>query len=182
MTDARPPLPPREPAGVHDGLPPGWTVRTMEPADLDEVLAIEEASFTNPWTREMFAAELQNAGVSYLYVLQAETAGLVAFCTTWLVVDELHVNNIAVRPDSRGLGMGRALLEFVFRLAFGLGARRATLEVRRSNAVALKLYERMGFRVAGVRPNYYVSPVEDALILWLDRLPGSRAERGPGAA
>ena len=69
-------------------------------------------------------------------------------------------------PSAGGGGVGRALLEFVLRLGAGLGARRATLEVRRSNAAALKLYERLGFSVAGVRKNYYANPVEDALILW----------------
>jgi [ribosomal protein S18]-alanine N-acetyltransferase len=161
-------LPPGEPAAVHDGLPHGWAVDTLLEEDLDEVLAIEEASFTNPWTRQMFLWELQNVGISYGYVLRTPEWRVAAFCTIWVVLDEIHINNIAVRPECRGGGVGRALLEFVLRLGAGLGARRATLEVRRSNAAALKLYERLGFSVAGVRKNYYANPVEDALILWRD--------------
>jgi [ribosomal protein S18]-alanine N-acetyltransferase len=175
------PLPPREPPGVHESLPPGWSVDTLEERDLDEVLVIEEASFTNPWTRQMFQWELQNVGVSYGYVLRTPEWPVAAFCTVWVVMDEVHINNIAVRPDCRGAGVGRALLEFVLRIGAGLGARRATLEVRRSNQAALKLYERLGFTVAGVRRNYYANPVEDALILWRDSGadPARPAKGGP---
>jgi len=160
--------PPPEPSGDGEALPAGWSVDALTEADLDEVLAIEEASFTNPWTRQMFLWELQNAGVSYGYVLRTPEWPVAAFCTVWVVLDEVHVNNLAVRPQCRGGGVGRALLEFVLRMGLGLGARRATLEVRQSNAAALKLYERLGFRVAGVRRNYYANPVEDALVLWRD--------------
>jgi [ribosomal protein S18]-alanine N-acetyltransferase len=175
-------LPPREPPGVHDVLPPGWSVDTLEEADLDEVLAIEEASFTNPWTRQMFLWELQNVGVSFGYVLRTAECRVAAFCTIWVVMDEIHINNIAVHPACRGGGVGRALLEFVLRLGAGLGARRATLEVRRSNQAALKLYERLGFTVAGVRRNYYANPVEDALILWRESASHTGGSAGGGAA
>lgn len=164
-----------------DVLPPGWCVETLEESDLDEVLAIERASFSNPWSRDMFLWELQNAGVSYGYVLREPAGAVAAFCTVWIVQDELHINNVAVAPVHRGRGVGLALLRFVLRLAAGLGARRATLEVRRSNAPALKLYERLGFEVVGVRRNYYSAPVEDALILWCDRL-ANGAKLRPGSA
>jgi ribosomal-protein-alanine N-acetyltransferase len=104
----------------------------------------------------------------------------------WVVADELHINNLAVRPECRGAGVGRALLESVFRHAVALGARRATLEVRRSNAAAVKLYERLGFSVAAIRRDYYDHPVEDALVLWKDELvpaeaaSGERAGQGAG--
>jgi ribosomal-protein-alanine N-acetyltransferase len=159
-----------QPAWAAEVLPPGWRVETLTEEDLDEVLAIERASFSNPWSRDMFLWELQNAGVSYGYVLREPGHAVAAFCTAWIVQDELHINNVAVEPAHRGQGAGLALLRFVLRFAAGLGARRATLEVRRSNTPALKLYGRLGFEVAGVRRNYYSSPVEDALILWCDRL------------
>jgi ribosomal-protein-alanine N-acetyltransferase len=145
-------------------------VATLTEGDLDEVLTIERASFSNPWSRDMFLWELQNAGISYGYVLREPGGGVAAFCTVWIVQDELHINNVAVDPRHRGQGVGLALLRFVLRLAAGLGARRATLEVRRSNVAAQRLYERLGFRPAGVRRKYYSEPVEDALILWCDRL------------
>jgi len=163
-------------------LPPGWSVETLSEADLDEVLAIEEASFSNPWSRQMFLWELQNVGVSYAYVLRTPEWRVAAFCTIWVVLDEVHINNVAVRPECRGQGVGLSLLRFVLRLGGTLGARRATLEVRRSNDAALKLYERLGFRVAGARRNYYSNPVEDALILWREDLVHGWEPGGAGAA
>jgi [ribosomal protein S18]-alanine N-acetyltransferase len=180
--DASAYLPPGEPAGAGGGLPPGWTVDRLERSDLDEVLEVEEASFTSPWTRQMFEGELANVGISYGYVLRTPEWRVAAFCTVWVVVDEVHINNLAVRPQCRGVGAGRMLLEVVLRLSAGRGAQRATLEVRRSNTGALKLYERLGFTVAGIRANYYANPVEDALILWRDDLEPVDKRREEGVA
>jgi ribosomal-protein-alanine N-acetyltransferase len=163
-----------------DGLPAGWVVEPLTEADLDEVLEVEHASFRNPWTRQMFVWEMQNAGVSHAYVLRTPEWRVAGFCTVWRVLDEVHINNVAVRPECRGHGAGRILLMFVLREGAVHGAARATLEVRRSNAAALKLYEGLGFKVAGARRNYYTNPVEDALILWLEPLPGAR-DGGGGA-
>jgi [ribosomal protein S18]-alanine N-acetyltransferase len=164
----------------------GWSVESMTASDLDEVLQIEEASFTNPWTRPMFEQELANSGVSHIYVLRTGGPRIAAFCMVWLVADEVHINNLAVRPECRGSGAGRFLLETVFGHAVAMGARRATLEVRRSNAAARKLYERLGFSVAAIRKGYYDHPVEDALILWRDELAqpadAGGEPRGQGAA
>ena len=146
-----------------------WTIeRTLSTGDLDDIVAIEAASFNNPWTRDMYERELQNPDVSFLYVLRMPGEGIVAFCSFWLVLDELHINNLAVRGDVRVRGLGTALLEHVLQAGASRGAGRATLEVRRSNAAARRLYESLGFEVAATRPNYYVSPAEDALILWRD--------------
>jgi ribosomal-protein-alanine N-acetyltransferase len=86
------------------------------------------------------------------------------------VLDELHINNLAVLPDLRRTGIGTRLLEFALKKGVELGARRATLEVRRSNEAARLLFERFGFSVAGVRVAYYSKPVEDALVLWREGL------------
>jgi ribosomal-protein-alanine N-acetyltransferase len=138
--------------------------------DLDGVLAVEAASFTNPWTRAMYAWELQNRSVCHIYVARTASCRVAGFCAFWLVFDEIHINNVAVLPEYRGRGMGSAVLRHVLQEAQRLGATRATLEVRASNTGAGRLYERLGFHVAGIRPNYYSSPVEDALILWRDNL------------
>jgi [ribosomal protein S18]-alanine N-acetyltransferase len=150
---------------------PSWSIEPLaSPADLDAVLQIERASFVNPWTREMYLAELENRGVSYCLIARNSAREVVGFCSFWRVLDELHINNLAVSPDARGAGAGTALLEAVLREGARLGARRATLEVRRSNDAARRLYERLGFAVAGVRRAYYTSPVEDALVLWRENL------------
>lgn len=138
------------------------------PEDLDGVLHVESESFTNPWTREMYAWELQNRSVCHIYVVRTDACPVAAFCAFWLVFDEIHINNVAVLPQFRGRGLGTALMHHVIAEGRRLGARRATLEVRASNEAALRLYERLGFYVAATRKNYYSTPVEDALILWRD--------------
>ena len=85
-------------------------------------------------------------------------------------VDELHINNLAVAPGRRRQGVGSALLQHVLREGTRTGAARATLEVRESNEIALALYERFGFTVAGVRRAYYSNPSEDALVLWKEKI------------
>ena len=143
----------------------------MDPVrDLDEVLAIERASFTNPWTREMYLSEFEHSRVSHFYVVRDEEGRVAGFCSIWLVLDELHINNLAIEPEVRGRGWGAALVTHVLREGTRLGARRATLEVRRSNEPARRLYRRMGFELVGTRRNYYTNPVEDALILWREGL------------
>ena len=137
--------------------------------DLTGVLEVEDESFTNPWTREMYEWELRNRTVCHIVVVRTPDCRVAGFCAFWVVFDEIHINNVAMRPRFRGQGMGTALMHHVLETAPSLGAQRATLEVRSSNVGAIKLYERLGFRVAGTRRNYYTNPQEDALILWYDR-------------
>lgn len=136
---------------------------------IDDVLAIEDASFINPWTRQMYEADLANRGVSHVVVARQDGIA-VACCSFWIVVDELHINNLAVLPAHRRHGIGRRLVAHVLAEAHRLGARRATLEVRRSNEPAIHLYTQAGFVLSGVRKGYYSQPAEDALILWRDTL------------
>jgi [ribosomal protein S18]-alanine N-acetyltransferase len=148
-----------------------WRIEPVtSPAEIDAILAIEVVSFTNPWTREMYQAELDNPGVSYCYAAKDEDGAIVGFCSFWRVVDELHINNLAVLPSRRRSGVATALLRQVFSDGAALGATRATLEVRRSNEAARLLYERFGFAVTTVRRAYYTKPVEDALVLWRESL------------
>ena len=146
-----------------------WIERLDGDADLDGVLAVEAESFTNPWTRDMYEWELRNRSVCHIYIVRTPECRVAGFCAFWLVVDEIHINNIAMRPLYRGQGMGTSLVRYVLAEGTRLGAARATLEVRASNDGARRLYERLGFYVAATRRNYYTHPVEDALILWWDR-------------
>jgi ribosomal-protein-alanine N-acetyltransferase len=139
--------------------------RLATPADLDGVLAIEDASFNNPTTREWYEAELQRPEVCYIYVLRTDDCPVAAFCAFWRVADQIHINNLAVRPESRGQGLATHLLETVMAESARMGVASATLEVRRSNLPALRLYAKAGFVEAGVRRDYYTQPVEDALVL-----------------
>lgn len=158
---------------------PAFWIEPLEgDADLEGVLHVESESFTNPWTRAMYAWELQNRNVCHIYVARTSTCRVAGFCAFWLVFDEIHINNVAVLPQFRGGGVGSAILRHVLEEAKTLGANRATLEVRASNEGARRLYERLGFHVAGRRPNYYSSPVEDALILWKDALRNTAETNG----
>jgi ribosomal-protein-alanine N-acetyltransferase len=148
------------------GAPLVIVERLDEDADLDAVVALEAASFTNPWTRDMLTRELQQPTAARVYVLRLPDVGVAAFCSCWVIADELHVNTIAVDATRRRQGLGRTLMQHILAEVAREGVRRATLEVRRSNTTALRLYESLGFAVAGVRKRYYTQPEEDALILW----------------
>ena len=139
--------------------------RISSPADLDGVLAIEDASFNNPTTREWYERELKRPDVCFIYVLRTAEQPVAAFCAFWLVADQVHINNLAVLPEIRGRGLGTQLVKAVIAEAADLGAAVLTLEVRASNTPALQLYRSAGFTQEGLRKNYYTNPVEDALIL-----------------
>jgi [ribosomal protein S18]-alanine N-acetyltransferase len=139
--------------------------RLASPADLDGVLATEAAPFNNPTTREWYEGELTRPEVCFIYLLRTTDEPVAGFCAFWRVAEQIHINNLAIRPELRGQGLGSRLLQAVIAEAALLGASRATLEVRRSNLPAIRLYERAGFSQAGVRPNYYSKPIEDALVL-----------------
>lgn len=141
--------------------------RLSSAADLDGVLAIEQASFNNPTTRAWYEGELKRPDVCFIYVLRTADQPVAAFCAFWLVAEQAHINNLAVLPELRGRGLGTQLLEVITHEAARLGASVLTLEVRQSNDAARRLYERAGFYQDGVRKNYYTNPVEDALILSL---------------
>jgi ribosomal-protein-alanine N-acetyltransferase len=139
--------------------------RVTTPAGLDGVLEIEEAAFNNPTTREWYERELARPEVCFIYVLRTPEHPCAAFCAFWRIADQAHINNLAVRPELRGRGLGLQMLEAVIDEARRLGAESLALEVRRSNVAAQRLYKRAGFRENGVRKSYYTQPVEDALLL-----------------
>ena len=148
-----------------------WVIELLSsPDEINAVLVVEEASFSNPWSREMYLAELENKGISFCFVAKDEHGRVAGFCSFWHVLDELHINNLAVLPEFRRAGVAASLLKRVLQEGAALGAQRATLEVRRSNDAARLLYERFGFSIASVRRAYYTKPVEDALVLWRESL------------
>lgn len=144
-------------------------IRAMDLLDLDQVMAIEEASFSHPWSRFSFVMELtENERARYLVgVAGTEVVGYVGL---WLVLDEAHVTTLAVHPGWRGQGIGRQLMEAAITLARVAGCRRMTLEVRLSNVVAQHLYASLGFQAVGIRPGYYQDNDEDAVIMWKEQL------------
>ncbi|MEX2270397.1 MAG: ribosomal protein S18-alanine N-acetyltransferase [Vicinamibacterales bacterium] len=145
-----------------------WRVeRVRDVEGLRPVLELQTTSFSNPWSADALKWELEHSPVSRLYTLKDDAGRAAAFCACWLLVDELHINSLAVAPGLRRQGLGSELMRAVLMAARQEGAVRATLEVRRSNEAARALYERLGFQVEAIRPDYYTNPREDALILWL---------------
>lgn len=142
----------------------------MRVRDLDEVLAIEQASFPTPWSRAAYHRELMVNGYA-TYIVGRVAGRLATYGGMWVVLDEAHITNIAVHPDFRGRGLGRLTLAALEEKARELGASRMTLEVRVSNYVARRLYEKADFRGTGVRRNYYSDTREDAIVMWKDLAP-----------
>lgn len=139
----------------------------MRPEDLDEVLEIERASFSMPWSRGAFLYEMQQNRVARCWVMRENTSVLGYLCL-WEIADELHITNVAVHPGWRRQGIGRTLLGGVLDDARRRRLRLVVLEVRPSNTEARTLYEALGFRVVGRRPGYYYDTGEDALVMEAD--------------
>ncbi|SHJ47817.1 ribosomal protein S18-alanine N-acetyltransferase [Desulfofundulus thermosubterraneus] len=147
------------------------TFTEMSCEHLDEVMAIEQASFPTPWSRYAFTYELlQNEFAVYIVVLVGQK--VVGYAGMWLILDEAHVTNVAVHPQYRRRHIGRKLMQELMRRAVTLGASRMTLEVRTSNHVARRLYTSLGFVERGRRRGYYTDTNEDAVIMWKDPLDG----------
>lgn len=106
--------------------------------------------------------------------LTPEIANIVGFAGLWLMVDEAHVTTIATHPNYRHRGLGELLLTSLIDIAFDIGARQVTLEVRVSNSIAQNLYHKYGFREAGIRRRYYSDNMEDAIIMWTDDIMSNR--------
>lgn len=138
------------------------TIRPMTMDDLDEVLVIEQASFSAPWKREHFLQEIQGRHSFPLVASCQET--VIGYVCVMSLFEEAQIMDIAIAPGYRGRKVGRLLLERAIAVAREQGAERLALEVRRSNAAAIRLYERSGFVHYSVRKGYYEGK-EDALLL-----------------
>ena len=153
----------------------------MRPEDLDEVLAIERVSFTMPWSRGAFLYEMQQNRVARCWVARDDDGHVSGYLCLWEVADEVHITNVAVRPNARRRGIARTLLSSVLDNARARAFKVVVLEVRPSNHHALTLYESFGFRVVGRRHGYYYDTGEDALVMEIDLsaqpMPGNQAAR-----
>ena len=133
--------------------------------DLAAIVALESDSFTNPWTPDALAEMIRVGRHAALCRAPATSTAWSPFCACWLIGPELHINTLAVKRAHRRQGIATRLVRWVLQET---AAPQATLEVRRSNLAALKLYEKLGFRATAVREGYYRNPDEDGLILWLN--------------
>ena len=142
----------------------------MVTEDLNEIISIENASFSIPWTKNMFLQEL-HLKMSRNFVAKIETKQtneIVGYMTCWVVAGEIHIQRIATRKEARRSGIASELMRNMIRHSTEYGCTCSTLEVGRSNEGAIKLYENFGFSIQGVRPLYYKERGEDALIMGAD--------------
>jgi [ribosomal protein S18]-alanine N-acetyltransferase len=154
------------------------TVALMAVSDLDQVLEIERASFPTPWSRAAFCYEIEQNKVARCTVLRGRR-GIVGYLCLWEIGHEIHITNLAVRPEWRRRAVGRRLLAGALAEGIARGVALAFLEVRPSNTRALALYESLGFQVIGRRMGYYFDTGEDALVMEA-RLGGDAAQAVAG--
>ena len=166
------------------------TVAPMTPDDLDEIMPLERQCFADPWTRRMYLSDLTtNEAATYLVlrrgdaatrgrgegqaveddlavspILHVAVSPILAYGGLWLLLDEAHIATVASHPDWRGCGLGQWLMLALLDAAMARGAATSTLEVRAGNLPAKRLYEKLGYEVAGVRKRYYRDG-EDGLIM-----------------
>jgi ribosomal-protein-alanine N-acetyltransferase len=160
-----------------------FIVQPMTLADLDQVMAIEQLSFSAPWSRRAYEYEITQNEYSTMLVARAtpplkrgmpgllhrlgilRSSPALGYAGAWLLVDEIHLSTIAVHPQWRGWGLGELLLLTVLERGGQQGARRATLEVRVSNVAAQGLYHKYGFEIVASQRRYYADNNEDAYIM-----------------
>lgn len=145
------------------------TIEAMNPADLPAVMEIEQGCHVEPWRPQFFLEEMGKAHSTLLVARHpAPPSILLGYICFWQIIDEVQVFNLAVHPAHRRRGIGCTLLLRALQQGYEQGARIALLEVRRSNEAAQSLYTRLGFKAAGVRPNYYGGWNEPALLMELE--------------
>ncbi len=125
---------------------------------------ITEKSLAIPWSKTSFEEELENKFARYVVAIY--DGKVVGFGGLWAIFDEGHITNIAILPEYRGIGIGNVILSELIALCKKEDIIALTLEVRRSNIVAQKLYEKFGFKVEGIRKEYYLNNKEDAFLMW----------------
>ncbi|MDH5605366.1 MAG: ribosomal protein S18-alanine N-acetyltransferase [Anaerolineae bacterium] len=155
-------------------------IRPMELSDIDKVVILDQLSFENPWPRRSYVFEITENHASHCWVVEARTKtgiGIVGMIVTWLIVDEVHVATLAVDPEFRRKGIASQLLSRALIDLKEKGAVSATLEVRKGNLSAQRLYERFGFEVVGRRPHYYHDNGEDALLMTVPILDVEKLEK-----
>jgi len=147
----------------------GLTIRKMILADMEQVVAIDQLSFSLPWPVRSFHFELTDNQASRCWVVELH-GRIIAMLVAWFIVDELHIATFATHPEYRGKGIGRKLLLRALQSAKAEGATRSFLEVRESNDVAQNMYRSFGFVEDGRRKEYYKDNGEDAILMSLNGL------------
>jgi ribosomal-protein-alanine N-acetyltransferase len=151
-------------------MPASVSIDLMGEQDLAEIMMIEKESFVSPWTEGMFRNELKipNAQCLVARISQGKKSIIGGYIIFWIVADETHLHNLAVKKEFRRQGLAQSFMSLMNEISKQVGLKAQTLEVRESNAEAISLYRKCGFVVKGRRPLYYTDTHEDALIMWAD--------------
>ncbi len=140
-------------------------IKEMKLEHLDGVMTIENLSFRIPWSKNSFLEEINDNELAvYFVAISGEL--VIGYGGVWKVFDEGHITNIAVHPEFRRCGAASRILDQILNMCDENNIKSLTLEVRKSNYAAQKLYEKYGFKAEGLRKRYYADNNEDALIMW----------------
>lgn len=142
-----------------------FSIRPATPDDISALAHIEQRCFAIPWSADALASELSDPERARVLVAIGPDGRVLGYISSWFILDEGEIHNIAVDPDQRGRGIGKALLDALIGLGRREGIASFTLEVRPSNAAALRLYAGLGFQECGRRRGYYANNHEDAIIM-----------------
>lgn len=143
------------------------SIRPMTLEDIQAIYDLEVKCFKVPWTKEAFKNEVEKNKLAHYYVLSVDNK-VIGYGGVWHIMDEGHITNIAIDPSYRNKGYGKFLMKRIMEESRKIGIDYMTLEVRVTNTSAIKLYEALGFKTSGIRPNYYTDNQEDAKIMWVD--------------
>jgi len=146
-----------------------FNIRRMTLADIDQVVAIDQASFSLPWPERSFRFEVTDNPASRAWVAELD-GKIIGMIVSWMFVDEAHIATIATHPDYRRQGIANQLLIHSLHYVLSEGAKSSFLEVRASNTAAQAMYRKLGFEESGRRPRYYKDNGEDAILMTLNAL------------
>ena len=144
-----------------------WLIVPAQKADIDQIYAIETECFSTPWSKESFYEELKHPYSSLWVAKDKQTHTVLGFICFWVLWDEMHILNIAVKKAFQGKGIGSLLLEKALAYAHQRGVKWVSLEVRAFNQRAINFYHKFGFKKIGRRPRYYHDTGEDAILMGL---------------
>ena len=142
-------------------------IRKMEAFDIEQVVEVENASFNDPWPKDVFYQEVVQNKHAHYFVAQLDKQ-VIGYAGLWAVIDDAQVTNIAILPRFRGYKIGEKLFEYTCQQAMQIGVKRLSLEVRASNVIAQRMYRKFGLVPGGIRKRYYTDNQEDAIVMWVN--------------
>lgn len=143
-------------------------IRAAEQMDIDAIVRVEDACFSTPWSIDAIKHEICENKLADFMIACDEENNIIGYIGIWTLLDECQINKIAVMPEKRKIGIGKTILNHVIELTRDMGVKSWYLEVRESNTAAQALYRSAGFSSVGTRKNYYINPVEDAVLMNLE--------------